>query len=621
MAADARIIAHIDLDCFYAQVEANRLGVPADQPFCVQQWGGLLAVNYAARKYNIKRLGDDPVSAAIKCPGIQFCHVKLDPWDTATPEHLAYLARLREATTDTARPTRGDGQVSLKLYREAGRAVMDCIKDHTRLGNAVISKTSIDEFFVDLTSLVADESAAPSPEATRTHVWCGDFDKTSVSSLSSLSSSSSSSSSRHPPIRVGLLRAAELVAEARRVVSEKLHYNMSAGISSNKMLAKIASSKHKPNKQTIVPDWAIQNVLRELKLTDIPGLGGETGKDVMQTLSEELNSQQQQWGAAVGDGGGGVVVESAEAVQVFEKDYLIRLFGAETGKLVWDRCRGIDETPIVESYLPKSINTFKNVSASCETEAQLREWLHKLSKQLAERVVSDHAANHRWPQKLSFARGVSNGFGSRRGISMLSRSMAFPRNSPLTPSTLSVSERLEAQILAQALKLVDGLKSEGKAVVPCFRIGIALTDMIYIAQGTGSIASHFRCSASADSNIQRKEEAEEDWEDDEREKQHQHQHQHRHRHLGNYEGEAEYSADVSDVLRCDREGCGLTFLDFDRWQEHLDEHVAKELQADERRKEQQQIKKPPSPRGGQKITEFFSTQKSKKRRRGEFSNF
>ena len=91
---------------------------------------------------------------------------------------------------------------------------------------------------------------------------------------------------------------------------------------------------------------------------------------------------------------------------------------------------------------------------------------------------------------------------------MLSRSMAFPRNSPLTPSTLSVSERLEAQILAQALKLVDGLKSEGKAVVPCFRIGIALTDMIYIAQGTGSIASHFRCSASADSNIQRKEEAE-----------------------------------------------------------------------------------------------------------------
>ena len=114
----------------------------------------------------------------------------------------------------------------------------------------------------------------------------------------------------------------------------------------------IASSKHKPNKQTIVPDWAIQNVLRELKLTDIPGLGGETGKDVMQTLSEELNSQQQQWGAAVGDGGGGVVVESAEAVQVFEKDYLIRLFGAETGKLVWDRCRGIDETPIVGATYP-----------------------------------------------------------------------------------------------------------------------------------------------------------------------------------------------------------------------------------------------------------------------------
>lgn len=33
-----RVIAHIDLDCFYAQAEMVRLGVPEDQPLAVQQW-------------------------------------------------------------------------------------------------------------------------------------------------------------------------------------------------------------------------------------------------------------------------------------------------------------------------------------------------------------------------------------------------------------------------------------------------------------------------------------------------------------------------------------------------------------------------------------------------------
>ena len=33
-----RVVAHVDLDCFYAQAEMVRLGVPEDQPLAVQQW-------------------------------------------------------------------------------------------------------------------------------------------------------------------------------------------------------------------------------------------------------------------------------------------------------------------------------------------------------------------------------------------------------------------------------------------------------------------------------------------------------------------------------------------------------------------------------------------------------
>lgn len=32
------VILHLDLDCFYAQVEQSRLGIPRDTPCAVQQW-------------------------------------------------------------------------------------------------------------------------------------------------------------------------------------------------------------------------------------------------------------------------------------------------------------------------------------------------------------------------------------------------------------------------------------------------------------------------------------------------------------------------------------------------------------------------------------------------------
>lgn len=33
-----RVVAHIDLDAFYAQCEMVRLGLPEDKPLAVQQW-------------------------------------------------------------------------------------------------------------------------------------------------------------------------------------------------------------------------------------------------------------------------------------------------------------------------------------------------------------------------------------------------------------------------------------------------------------------------------------------------------------------------------------------------------------------------------------------------------
>ena len=75
MAASGRVIIHADLDCFYVQVEQKRLGIPRGVPAAVQQWDGLIAINYAARAAGITR-HMRVKEAMAKCPELQCIHVQ-----------------------------------------------------------------------------------------------------------------------------------------------------------------------------------------------------------------------------------------------------------------------------------------------------------------------------------------------------------------------------------------------------------------------------------------------------------------------------------------------------------------------------------------------------------------
>ena len=74
LATPKRIIALIDLDCFYAQVEMKRNNIDKSIPCIVSQWNACIAVNYKAREYNISRL-DNAKSAKEKCKELLVPHV------------------------------------------------------------------------------------------------------------------------------------------------------------------------------------------------------------------------------------------------------------------------------------------------------------------------------------------------------------------------------------------------------------------------------------------------------------------------------------------------------------------------------------------------------------------
>ncbi|PWZ02949.1 DNA/RNA polymerase [Testicularia cyperi] len=131
-----RVIAHCDVDAAYAQFEASRLGLDATVvPIAVQQWQGLIAVNYPARDAGVSRFESIP-DALKKCPDLHLVHV-------ATYAHGSNQA---EYHVDPKPETH---KVSLDPYRRESNKILSIFKSTCPAG--AVEKASIDESYFDLT--------------------------------------------------------------------------------------------------------------------------------------------------------------------------------------------------------------------------------------------------------------------------------------------------------------------------------------------------------------------------------------------------------------------------------------------------------------------------------------
>ncbi|KKR07032.1 MAG: polymerase IV protein [Parcubacteria group bacterium GW2011_GWC2_39_14] len=99
----------------------------------------------------------------------------------------------------------------------------------------------------------------------------------------------------------------------------------SIGIAENKLLAKLASDKNKPNGLFIVDQDNIDQTLLESKLTDFCGLGPRTAK----TLDEDFG------------------IDSVSRLRELKIEKLVSLFGHARGLFLYNLCRGLDNSPVV----------------------------------------------------------------------------------------------------------------------------------------------------------------------------------------------------------------------------------------------------------------------------------
>lgn len=164
-----RVILHLDLDCFYAQVEQLRLGIPRDAPCAVQQWQGLIAVNYAARAAGVTR--HMRVHEALKiCPGLRLVHVQtIGGADGGCDGGGAAGAAGGEggaggsggdaggdgAAAAAAAATKGTAKACLQRYRRASAQIFRLL--HDLMPDCPVEKASIDEAYIDATAAAAAE--------------------------------------------------------------------------------------------------------------------------------------------------------------------------------------------------------------------------------------------------------------------------------------------------------------------------------------------------------------------------------------------------------------------------------------------------------------------------------
>ncbi|KAL1537541.1 DNA-directed DNA polymerase [Salvia divinorum] len=352
----SRVIAHVDMDCFYVQVEQRKQPSLRGRPTAVVQYnswqgGGLIAVGYEARAFGVKRSmrGDE---AKKVCPEIELVQVPVSR-----------------------------GKADLTVYRDAGSEVVSILSSKGRCERA-----SIDEVYLDLTeaaeTMLAENPPesleAVSEEAFKSHILGLHSDQDGSDNQDRVREWFLGNADRRDKL---LACGALIVAELRMEVLKKTEFTCSAGIAHNKMLAKLTSGMHKPAQQTIVPSSSVEELLESLPIKKMKQLGGKLGTSLQVKLG--VNT--------VGD------------LLQFSEEKLQEHHGINTGTWLWNIARGICGDQVEGRLLPKSHGSGKTFPGrqALKKFSTVQKWLNELCSELSERLLRDLEQNKRIARTLT----------------------------------------------------------------------------------------------------------------------------------------------------------------------------------------------------------------------------
>ncbi|MBI1957283.1 MAG: DNA polymerase IV [Candidatus Niyogibacteria bacterium] len=289
-----RIIAHLDLDAFFAAVEERDHPWLQGKPLVVGAdpnggcgRGVVSTASYAARAYGIRSAM--PISKA---------------WQ------LSEAAR--RAGKEPATFLLGNHH----RYAEVSGAVMEIVR-HRVSNIGATEQSGIDEIYCDLSFTESFENAEV------------------------------------------------FVRKIKNEIREREFLTISAGIGPNKLIAKIASERQKPDGLTLVRPEQVQDFLDPLPARVIPGIGPKTD------------------GALAKNG-----VKTIRDLRAFSREKLIERFG-KWGSDLYKKARGEDDSPVEESDEIKSVGEQETFETDTLELAFVCERLNALCSDVFRRFLRD----------------------------------------------------------------------------------------------------------------------------------------------------------------------------------------------------------------------------------------
>ena len=384
---------------------------------CMQQWQGLIAINYPARKFGMNR--HITITEAKKlCPNLIMQHVAT--WKEGD-EKWAYH---KDAFAQIA-----NHKVSLDPYRLESRRILACIKETLPAPPLQkVEKASIDEVFLDLSAQIHSilleqypELSGPPPyddpteNLPRSPTTALDWNTDALVDLDNTETEDDDPDWDDIAIQIG----SEIVRGVRDAIRERLKYTCSAGIAHNKMIAKLGSAHKKPNQQTIVRNRAIQQFLGGFKFTKIRNLGGKLGDQVVSTFGTD---------------------QVTELLQVPIEQLKFKL-GDDTGSWVYAIIRGEEYSEVNSRTQIKSMLSAKSFRPSINTFEQAVRWLRIFAADIFSRLVEEGVLeNKRRPKTMNLHH--------RQGGQMRSRQAPIPSGRSIDEALLfEISKTLLGQVI------------------------------------------------------------------------------------------------------------------------------------------------------------------------------
>ncbi|OAX81285.1 hypothetical protein ACJ72_04372 [Emergomyces africanus] len=217
-------------------------------------------------------------------------------------------------------------------YEDASRKFYDVILSI----DGIVQSVSIDEALVDITSLCLAASGSDGRGSSETSIQ-REQDK-----------------------------ADEIAQQLRDSVKEQTGCNISVGIGSNVLQARVALRKAKPAGQFQLKPDAVLDFVGNLTVKDLPGVAHSLGAKL-----EDLG------------------VTFVKDIRDLSREKLISALGPKTGTKLWDFSRGIDNTEVGIQTPRKSVSAEINWGIRFVNQTQAEEFVQSLCDELHRRLLEN----------------------------------------------------------------------------------------------------------------------------------------------------------------------------------------------------------------------------------------